>query len=71
MGSGERRRGKEEEAKEELKGELLYTMAMAEHGGEFAISSPGALCRYRSHQYCETYSPYFYSAFLSCIFFLL
>lgn len=46
-------------------------MAMAEHGGEFAISSPGALCRYRSHQYCETYSPYFYSAFLSCIFFLL
>lgn len=42
----------EKEAEEELKGGL-NTMAMARHGGEFAVRSSGALCHHRYHQHCE------------------
>lgn len=54
MGRGEGRGEdeEEEEAEEKLEGDL-YTMAMAEHGREFAVGSSGALCHHRSHQYCQ------------------
>lgn len=31
-------------------------MAMAEHDGELAAGTPGALCHYRSHQHCQSLS---------------
>lgn len=30
-------------------------MAMAGHGGEFAVGSSGALCYHRFHQHCESH----------------
>lgn len=53
MGGGE---GRQEQAEEEIQRELSGAVGVPEHGGESTVGSSGALCHYRSHQYCKSLS---------------
>lgn len=60
MGGGE---GRQEQAEEEIQRELSGAMGVPEHGGESTVGSSGALCHYRSHQYCKSLSLIYFTEF--------